>query len=592
MKLNLRQAKGIKRRVLVVDDEFINREILGNILSETYEVLYAENGREALQVIEDNKNTISIIMLDLLMPEMDGFELLQIRGKSSELKRIPVIVLTSERSAEIRSLKMGASDFIKKPYDMPEIILMRVNRIIELSEDKSLINSVEEDDLTGLYNKEIFFQYAQQYMRHNADRDMDMASLNINRFHLINELYGRSFGQKVIKKIGECLKQFADKASGFGCRSHADVFFLFCPHREDYYDLWKNIQNELNSMSGRFNMVLRIGVYSKIDNNLHIEACADRAKNACDTLRGLFPSGVNYYELEKNNNGSSVTSNHNLHATIAYYDFELYNKELYYERLINDMHTAIDEKQFKIYYQPKYSIKDDIPKLKSAEALIRWQHPEFGMISPGDFIPLFEKNGLINYLDNYVWKEVALQIKLWKDKFGVSIPVSVNVSRLDIYDPDLESKLIKNLEENGLDTSEYMLEITESAYAGNAKQLIKVIKSLRDKGFKIEMDDFGSGYSSLNMLAELPIDVIKLDMQFIKNMHKAEKNLRIIELIVDISKFLGLTMVAEGVEDESQYKILKDLGCDLIQGYFFSKPVPPNYFEKFIEEKVAAEAIR
>ena len=207
------------------------------------------------------------------------------------------------------------------------------------------------------------------------------------------------------------------------------------------------------------------------------------------------------------------------------------------------------------------------------------------MISPGDFIPLFEGNGLIQKVDHYVWSEAASQIKKWKDKFGVTVPVSVNVSRVDIYDPDLEKTLVGILEENGLTTDDMMLEITESAYADDAKGLTDVVNELRNRGFKIEMDDFGTGYSSLNMITTIPIDVLKIDMKFIRNMNKADKSRKLVELVMDIAKFLKVPAVAEGVEDETQLEALKGMGCEIIQGYYFSKPVPADEFEQFIEKK-------
>ena len=267
---------------------------------------------------------------------------------------------------------------------------------------------------------------------------------------------------------------------------------------------------------------------------------------------------------------------------IAYYSKEVYERALYQERLIKDIDGAIANKDFMVYYQPKYGIQGDEPKLRSAEALVRWKHPELGMISPGDFIPLFESNGLVQRLDYFVWKEAASQIKKWKDEFGISVPVSVNVSRIDIFDPELENKILNLLEENDLEPGELMLEITESAYSENADRLIEVIGDFRAKGFKIEMDDFGSGYSSLNTLTTIPIDVLKLDMQFVRNMLKNEKNLKLVEIILDIAKFLEVPVVAEGVEDEEQLRILKERGCEVIQGYYFSKPVPPEEFTQFI----------
>ena len=223
--------------------------------------------------------------------------------------------------------------------------------------------------------------------------------------------------------------------------------------------------------------------------------------------------------------------------------------------------------------------------LTSAEALIRWIHPELGFISPGEFIPLFEKNGLIRQVDHYVWREAAQQVKRWREAFGVSIPISVNVSRVDIFDPELEKKLCDILDEFSLTPDELMLEITESAYSDSADRLIEVVNSLRDKGFKIEMDDFGSGYSSLNMLTEIPIDVLKIDMQFIRRMLLDDKKLGLVRLVMDIARFLHVPVVAEGVEEEEQLNVLREMGCDIVQGYYFSPPLPAERFGELIEKE-------
>jgi EAL domain-containing protein (putative c-di-GMP-specific phosphodiesterase class I) len=207
------------------------------------------------------------------------------------------------------------------------------------------------------------------------------------------------------------------------------------------------------------------------------------------------------------------------------------------------------------------------------------------MISPGDFIPLFEGNGLVQKLDRFVWEEVGKQISEWKKKYGFTVPVSVNVSRIDIYDPLLEDVLTGILTKNEITSKEMLLEITESAYSDNASRLIEVVQNLRRKGFRIEMDDFGSGYSSLNMLTSIPIDVLKMDMKFVKNMLNDDKSLKLCELVLDISRFLGVPVVAEGVEEKAQLDKLKSMGCELIQGYYFSKPVPPEEVALLIEKE-------
>jgi EAL domain-containing protein (putative c-di-GMP-specific phosphodiesterase class I) len=270
-------------------------------------------------------------------------------------------------------------------------------------------------------------------------------------------------------------------------------------------------------------------------------------------------------------------------TSYGFYSAELHDIELHSEHLINDMDRALAEKQFKVYYQPKYNIEGDTPRLCSAEALIRWFHPTYGMVSPGEFISLFEDKGLIHKLDRYVWNEAAAQIKAWKDKYGVSVPVSVNVSRVDVFDPLLGDTMQEIVTNNGLEAKDLLLEITESAYTDNSQQIVDTVMALRNRGFKIEMDDFGSGYSSLNMLTSLPIDALKLDMKFIRNICNNKKDCGLVEIMIKIADLLEVPIIAEGVETREQMELLKGIGCEIIQGYYFSKPVPPEEFEKYIQ---------
>ncbi|MBR1863801.1 MAG: EAL domain-containing protein [Ruminococcus sp.] len=561
MEKTARRKKNIHRKVLIVDDEFINRQLLGAIVEREYEVLFAENGLRAMEKINDDPGRISLILLDLLMPEVNGYELLEFLKADEELRRIPVIVLTSDKSAEVRSLNMGAADFIPKTYDAPEVIMARVGRSIELAEDNVMIQEAENDELTGLYTKEFFFQYSKQRDRYLKDVDMDALVLNINRFHLVNELYGRDYGARVLQITADCIRDYLDRYDGLGARCGADDFYIYVPHREDHGELLELCTQKLSSELDNSSVSYRLGVYARADMQADIEQRFDRANLACSKKLSPYLN------------------------TVSVYDEKLHETELFNEKLMNDMDKALREKQFVVYYQPKYDIRGDRPVLTSAEALIRWVHPELGMVSPGAFIPLFEENGLIQKLDRYVWREAAAQTALWKKTYGITVPVSVNVSRIDIYDPELENELLHIVSSEGLSPREYLLEITESAYTDNSTQITETVSRLRADGFRVEMDDFGSGYSSLNMLTALPIDALKLDMKFIKNICTSSKDLRMVELMMEIAAFLAVPVIAEGVETREQYELLKKTGCDIIQGYYFSRPVPPADFDKLIEKE-------
>ena len=552
-----------KQMVLVVDDEMINREILGQILSEEYHVIFAEDGKKGLAAIRDHRNDLALILLDLVMPGIHGLDLLKLIKSNKEMKHIPVIVLTSDHKSEVPSLQLGASDFIPKPYPLPEIIMARVKRTIELEEDRKLIQSTEKDSLTGLYNREYFFRYAEQFDLRNKEIPMDAILVNINHFHNINERYGKEYGNTVLRHLADLIRVLLRKSGGFACRLEADTFLIYCRHGEHYKEMMEQAASDFddNAAESGNRFHLRMGVYPDVDKSIDIERRFDRAKMAADTGRNKYGQ------------------------TISYYDNKLHNEKLYEEQLLDDFRSALEQRQFQVYYQPKFDVRKDDPVLASAEALVRWKHPRLGMIDPGLFIPLLEDNGLVQKLDHYVWQEAAAQIRRWKDTLGVTVPVSVNVSRVDMYDPELISIFKKIIEENRLTTAEYLLEITESAYTDNSIQIINIVKQLRKLGFRIEMDDFGTGYSSLNMLSMLPIDALKLDMKFIRTAFSERKDTRMIELIIDIAEYLKVPVIAEGVETEEQLTTLKALGCDIVQGYYFSRPVPAEEFETFIIQK-------
>ena len=550
----------IKRSVLVVDDEEINREILGGILEESYDVLYATNGEEALNIVEKKGPLLSLVLLDLMMPVMDGFAVMEKMQQDVVMRNIPIIVLTSEESAEIESLRKGAADFIKKPYDMPEKIMARVRRIIALFEDRMIIQSTEKDELTGLLSKSYFYEYASLQDKFNPERKMDAVTVNINHFHLYNELYGMSEGDLVLKRIADGLKSFAEKTGGIAGRSDADNFSLYVPHQESYEKLVEDISESIRKDSNIHNTGIRIGVNDLIDDeDARLEMAFDRARMAADSANG------------------------NTTSVITYYDAAMRKQRMFEERLIRDIADGIIKNQFKVFYQSKYDITGDAPKLAGAEALVRWEHPEFGMIYPGSFISVFEENGLIQLMDDYIWRQAAAQVKKWKDKYHMTIPISVNVSRIDIQDENIVSNMCDIVKEAGIDVKDLHLEITESAYTSDTDQLVEVVAQFREKGFVIEMDDFGSGYSSLNMLTTLPIDILKVDMRFMQSISQDKKSLRMMELVKEIADFLKVPVVAEGVEEKEQLDTLKELGCQMIQGYYFSKPLPVSEFESFIK---------
>ncbi len=551
----------IKHTILIVDDELINQEILKEILGDSYDTLIAGDGEEALEVVRSALKPISLILLDLNMPRMGGLEFIRAIKQEEKFRRIPIIVSTGEKENELSSLELGAVDFITKPYDMPEIILARVARSIELSEDRIIIQASERDELTGVYNKHIFVEYVQKVDRYRLGTEYDMVVLNIDKFHLFNELYGRDEGDRVLSALAEILMDISRRNDGIVGRLQSDYFALYITRQPDYNAVVQLIRQRMEQKYNVSSLSLRVGIYQvTAEESDPVDIRIDRATRMCDDIRGSNQNSFLIFDLERQKN------------------------VLFKERLIRDARRAVRERQFEVYYQPKINIRGERFQLSSAEALIRWNHPDFGFISPGVFIPIFEENGTIRILDRFVWEEAARQIRAWKDRYNRSIPVSVNVSRIDMFDSRIVDVLRDIVRENGIAPGEMYLEITESAYNNETDQILEIINQLKDSGFTIEIDDFGSGYSSLNTLASFSFDVLKLDMQFIREMHKNEKARKMIDIVAEIAGVLKVTLVAEGVETKEQCDALKQTGYDVVQGYYFSKPLCVRDFDAFIEK--------
>ena len=302
---------------------------------------------------------------------------------------------------------------------------------------------------------------------------------------------------------------------------------------------------------------LRMGVYPNVDKDIDLARRFDRAKMAADTVRNSFTRAV------------------------AVYDEALHDSEMFAEQLLEDFPEAIAQKQFVVYYQPKFAIQGTMPVLNSAEALVRWNHPRFGLVSPGNFIPLFESNGFVKKLDEYMW-ETACEYLARLKNMDELIPISVNISRFHINNTDLVRVLTDMINRHGIDPRYLELEITETLFTDNAEDLYATMQRLKDIGFLIEMDDFGSGYSSLNMLRRAPVDIIKIDRYFIDKIMSTKRGRIIVENSVSMSRQLGLKVVAEGVETKEQADFLKSINCDVAQGYYYSKPVTTDEFEKLL----------
>ena len=391
---------------------------------------------------------------------------------------------------------------------------------------------------------------------------MDAIVLDIEQFHSLTEINGHDFGEQTLRGLSKDILEFSKETGGIAGRFETDQFDIYCQHLDDYNAVYDRFQSMLDNLTSHSGIMLRMGVMPWQE-TVEPTKMLDSARIACNMAR-------NHY---------------NRHLVI--FDEKVHEREVFRQHLLNDLHHAVENKEFEVYYQPQYYIQSDIPNLSGSEALVRWNHPVFGVIMPSDFIPILEKEGQISVLDKYVWTESIRQVAEWRKKYGIIVPVSINLSRVDFFDPTIINTLNNLLAENGLDCSAVNLEVTESAYADNENQVMQVLEELKKNGYNIEMDDFGAGYSSLGMLSSMPIDMLKMDSSFIKHVEADEKNVRLVELIIDIAKNLKVPVVAEGVETEYQLQLLKKLGCSFVQGYYFSRPLPVQEFETMIIKKNA-----
>lgn len=543
----------LRKKILVVEDNMFNREILSEILSSSYQVLQAENGQEALDVLGQYGEEISLILLDIIMPIMDGYTFLSIAKEDPVFSSIPVIVATQSdgESDEVAALAHGATDFVTKPYK-PQIILHRVASIIHLRETASMINLLQYDRLTGIYSKGFFYQKAADLLRQNPETQYDVLCSNVEHFKLINDVFGTQTGDLLLCRIADIYQRMAKEHGGICGRLNTDRFVCVLEHAEYTDAMFEAIVEELSQQVNAGKLSLKWGLYGVEDRSLPIEQICDRALLAEQSIKGQY------------------------NKNFAWYDNKLRSKLLHDQMMTDCMETALLENQFQVYLQPKYRIKDET--LAGAEALVRWIHPEWGFQSPGVFIPLFEQNGFITRLDQYMWDSTCAILREWMDKGYEPVPVSVNVSRADIYNVDLPNILSGIIEKYNLSPAQLHLEITESAYTENPSQIINTVTELRRRGFIIEMDDFGSGYSSLNMFNDLPIDILKLDMKFIQSETTKPSTRGILQFIISLAQWMNLSVVAEGVETREQLDRLRSIGCDYVQGYYFAKPMPWKEF--------------
>ena len=412
------------------------------------------------------------------------------------------------------------------------------------------------DTLTGLYNKSHFAVKSAEILKSHPDEEWLLLSSNIKDFKLINDLFGMEKGNEVLKMEAGLLKERCRDGIVYG-RIGGDKFAVCMPKarfQEEYFtDAIQTMGQVFNN--DLYHLHIYIGVYEITDINEDISIMCDKANFAIKTL------------------------NENYARSIAYYNDTILNNTILEKQLVGDFDQALKEKQFCMYLQPQMTSEG---KMLGAEALVRWQHPKRGLIFPGDFIEVFEKTGLIYRLDRFIWELAVQKLARWQQEGHSDLYISVNISTKDFYYMNVYETITALVEKYRIIPSTLKLEITETAIMTGTAGELDMIEQFREYGFQVEIDDFGSGYSSFNTLKDMDVDVLKIDMGFLRTSkpENLEKSMSILNMIISLSKTLGLSVVTEGVETKEQVVKLTQMGCRIYQGYYFSKPIPVEEFEK------------
>ena len=547
--------------VLIVDDEEVNRMLLTKILESDYLIETAKDGAEALKMLKESPRKYAAVILDLIMPGMDGFTFLQHYGEDAKLQSIPVIVSTGDENQdnETHSLELGAWDFIRKPYNK-KIIHFRLRNAIERSQMQIMrkLQYVEEyDSLTGLYRRDHFLKATREMLDKYPERQYVMIRLDIAKFNLVNSFYGMERGDHFLREVSDKIRKFMAKKEHvtYG-RMRADVFAICMTYttESELMTLSLKFRDEIREIIPEFDMIPVFGFYLIKDLQMEVNDMYDHAKLATKICKGNYMQ--NY----------------------AFYQDEMSRDIIQEQKIVNMTRPALEQEKFVLYLQPKYDIQKD--KFAGAEVLVRWKDTDTGMISPGEFIPIFERNGFIIKLDYYVWEHTCQMIRGWLDKGYDPMPISVNVSRVSVYNPKLVDVICELVEAYDIPPELLQLELTESAYTNNPYMIRETMKQLQKKGFTILMDDFGSGYSSLNVLKDIAVDVLKIDMKFMSDTDIPGRGENILASVVNMAKTLEIPVVAEGVEKESQVLFLKNIGCEYVQGFYYAEPMPSDEYEK------------
>jgi len=563
-------------KIMMVDDEPLNMD-----------VLRVTDPTQAIATMEVEQP--DVVLLDLVMPVMTGFEILEKLREHETLKHLPVVVLTSSDDAntKLEALQLGANDFLSKPVDASELALRMRNTLAARAYEQRL---KYQDPLTLLPNRLLFTQRINNALKRAQEEDYKAAVIlvNINRFKLINDSLGASRGDEVLSTFSQRLCEafelspedgFAEESeqTPFVARVGGDRFAIMVPGVSYNND---GVKVESSTADAEHMRGCIESFLTMMEDPLTIGGQTIYL-NVFMGVSTLSPTTQSVEHLINDAETAMVHARRRLNTKVAYYSEQMDAKAHELLSIENGLRTAVENAEIFVVYQPKIDIATG--RIAGAEALVRWMHPEFGFISPVDFIPLAEDTGMIVSIGEWVLREACARAAEWGAMTGEPFHMAVNVSIRQLYEPDFPHVVDQVLQETKLDSASLVIELTENMIMEDAESNIIKLKQLKELGVRLSIDDFGTGYSALNYLQRFPMDQLKIDQSFIRPITSATDPQPIVRALISLAHDLGMHVVAEGVETKEQLELLTSLSCDEFQGYLCSKPIPCDNFRALLK---------
>lgn len=571
-------------RILISDSNPENRKIFAKALEEKYLIIEAESGDETLRILVKNNYSIDLMIISDKLSDRADVDVLKNLKNSYYLNDIPVMLIADGIEENIQSVyDIGILDCISANMNKAAIIRRVENALMLTAREKNFIRIISEqkkefddnnfqfqdiDQLTGTLNINGFRKRAEYLIKNNPNEKYVIWFCDIKKFKFVNDLFGYEVGDRLIRYWSGLIVKLIGDDEVCGRLSGDTLVILTKFKGED--DIRKNFDIVCNKVC---NYLIRPGTSYNIEIAAGIYELKSEDMNNPDINQMLDWANVAQKSV-KNFSGNQL----------GIFGEEMWRKQWRELVISQSIDSALENGEISVWLQPQYNFVTD--KIIGAEALCRWTHSSLGRISPGEFIPILERTGQISQLDYYIWEQACKLMRKWLDQGNfIPVSVSVNISRIDLLDDRIYSRLTNLLKKYDIPASMLRLEITESAYMSKPEVLIGVVDKLHELGFTVEMDDFGSGFSSLNMLKEVQVDVLKMDLRFLQNEDDGEgdKGGKIINAVIRMAHELIIPVVAEGVETKQQALFLSNVGCALMQGYYFSKPLPVEEFEELVK---------